>query len=113
MSAPSYWLQRQRKSDLQNLADQVGLKDYESLKKTELESALDEHMRANQTHLSQDPSFDPFYKRVHATASPLKKPALALIPRATAVAAVDTPKEKKPRPRRSLIKPRDAPTHPQ
>lgn len=27
MSAPSYWLQRQRKSDLQNLADQVGLKE--------------------------------------------------------------------------------------
>ncbi|KAI4122143.1 MAG: hypothetical protein LQ347_006609, partial [Umbilicaria vellea] len=104
MSAPSSWLQKQRKSDLQALAEQVGLKDYENLKKIELEYALDDHMRANQTRLSQDSSFEVFYRRLQAATSPVKKAAVAVLR-----PAIDEyeKEKKKPRPRRSIIKPRD------
>ena len=39
---------------------------YENLKKPELEIALDEHMRANQTTLSKDLSLQAYFRRVIA-----------------------------------------------
>ena len=44
---------------------------YDNLKKIDLETALDEHMRANQTRLSKDNALQPYYKRINP--SPVKK----------------------------------------
>ncbi|MCJ1474524.1 hypothetical protein MMC13_003182 [Lambiella insularis] len=86
-SGASTWLHGQRKVELLAIADKVGLKDYDSLKKPELEAALDDHMRANQTALSKDSSLQAFFKRVGA--SPSKKD-------------VANTESKTPRPRRSI-----------
>ena len=59
---------------------------YDKLLKSDLEAALDEHMRANQTTLSSDKSLQPYFRRV--SGSPLKKDS------------VDT-EAKTPRPRRA------------
>ncbi|KAI9816312.1 MAG: hypothetical protein M1827_001914 [Pycnora praestabilis] len=77
MSSTTSWLTKQRKSDLVELAGNVGLTDYDGLLKTDLENALDEHMRANQTTLSKDARFNPFYKRVSSDGSPVKREASA------------------------------------
>lgn len=44
---------------------------YDNLKKPELEAALDDHMRANQTSLSKESSLQAFFKRI--STSPSKK----------------------------------------
>ena len=46
---------------------------YQNLKKPELEVALDDHLRANQATLSKDSRLEPFYDRVFAPSSPVKK----------------------------------------
>ncbi len=47
---------------------------YASLKKAELEVALDEHLRANSSTYSKDPSLSEYYKRLGSTSrSPVKK----------------------------------------
>ncbi|KAI9756550.1 MAG: hypothetical protein M4579_003809 [Chaenotheca gracillima] len=73
MSSVSSWLKGQRKSDLVSYADEAGLKEYESLKKADLETALEEHLRANETTLSKNPKFNPFYSRAASSASPVKR----------------------------------------
>ncbi|KAI9777188.1 MAG: hypothetical protein M1839_009031 [Geoglossum umbratile] len=73
MSRPSNWLRTQRKPELVDLAELAGLQDYQSLKKPELEIALDDHLRANQSSLSKDPRLEPFYDRVFAPSSPVKR----------------------------------------
>jgi hypothetical protein len=50
------------------------ISSYENLKKSDLEVALDEHMRANQTKLAKDNALQPYYKRVN-NPSPVKKEA--------------------------------------
>ncbi|KAL8960752.1 MAG: hypothetical protein Q9193_002598 [Seirophora villosa] len=70
MSTVAYWLQKQRKPDLQNLAAHVGMKYYDGLLKTDLEVALDDFLRANQTSLQNDPQLSGFYKRL---GSPVKR----------------------------------------
>ncbi|KAI9833934.1 MAG: hypothetical protein M1819_003443 [Sarea resinae] len=93
MSGVPSWLQKQRKSDLTELAEKVGLKSYEGLKKDDLAAALDEHMRSNQSTLSQNSTLAPFYKRIASPSSPVK--------RETAAPASDgEPKSVKPRARR-------------
>ena len=62
------------------------------MKKTELEIALDEHMRANQSRLSKDSSLAAFYRRITAPSSPVK--------RETSVAVVVDDVTRKPRARR-------------
>ncbi|KAL8988738.1 MAG: hypothetical protein Q9177_002229, partial [Variospora cf. flavescens] len=68
MSTVAYWLQKQRKPDLQNLAAYVGMEDYDGLLKTDLEVALDDYLRANQTSLRDDPQLSGFYKRLGSPA---------------------------------------------
>ncbi|KAI1211630.1 uncharacterized protein F4807DRAFT_458525 [Annulohypoxylon truncatum] len=62
MSGANTWLQRQRKSDLVELAIQYGLKNFESLRKSELEHALDDHLGANEQVFSLDPQLHPYYQ---------------------------------------------------
>lgn len=77
MSGAIYWLQKQRKSELAGLADHVGLQNYENLLKPDLEVALEEYMRVNQTKLASDPSLEPFFKRI--AASPVKRESVSAI----------------------------------
>jgi len=72
MSGAATWLHGQRKTELVELAEKVGLRDYENLKKSELEMALDEHMRANQTKLVKDNALQPYFKRIN-NPSPVKR----------------------------------------
>jgi hypothetical protein len=72
MSGVSSWLQKQRKSELVELADNVGFKDYDGLKKSELEIALDDYLSKNSSTLSSDTRLIPFYKR-RSESSPIKK----------------------------------------
>ncbi|RFU25289.1 hypothetical protein B7463_g11045, partial [Scytalidium lignicola] len=72
MSGVSTWLQKQRKSDLVELADSVGLTDYDGMKKQELEAALDSYLTKNSAQFSSDTRLTPFYKR-RADTSPIKK----------------------------------------
>jgi len=75
MSALPY-LQKLRKSDLTEFAETTKLRDYASLKKAELEVALDEHLRNNSTTYSKEPSLNEYYKRLGGTSrSPVKKMA--------------------------------------
>lgn len=45
---------------------------YEGLLKSDLEVALEEHLRANESRLSGDPALEPFYRRIGAL-SPIKR----------------------------------------
>lgn len=74
MSGANSWLRGQRKSDLTELAQHTGLKNYESFKKTELELALDEYLTENSTQFASDPAVAPFYSsRSKTMGSPIKK----------------------------------------
>lgn len=127
MSTVAYWLQRQRKADLQNLAAHVGMIkyvlscqsltganydrlldalmdfaehwfSYDTLLKTELEVALDEFLRTNQISLQNDPQLSGFYKRIN---SPVKRESGG----GTATSLVE--EVKKPKQRRQTLKARE------
>lgn len=68
------WLRAQRKSDLVEIADEVGLKNYESYKKSELEAALDEYLAENSTKFSSRTNLTGYFNsRSKALGSPIKK----------------------------------------
>ncbi|KAI4271047.1 MAG: hypothetical protein LQ337_006283, partial [Flavoplaca oasis] len=73
MATVSYWLQRQRKPFLQDLASHVGMTQYDNLLKPDLEVALDDYLRKNQTRLHSDPALSPFYKRLENTPAKREK----------------------------------------
>ncbi|KAK8024224.1 hypothetical protein PG993_012290 [Apiospora rasikravindrae] len=74
MSGANSWLQRQRKAELVELAQQSGLTNYESFKKAELELALDEYLAQNSTQFMADPKFAPYFSsRNRAAGSPIKR----------------------------------------
>ncbi|KAI4254324.1 MAG: hypothetical protein L6R42_007241 [Xanthoria sp. 1 TBL-2021] len=105
MATVAYWLQRQRKPDLQNLASHVGMKQYDNLLKPDLEIALDDYLRKNQTRLQSDPALSSFYKRLE---SPVKRERGSGVG-ATSAAAEEA---KKPKQRRQTIKPVNSPFQP-
>ncbi|PSK37281.1 hypothetical protein B9Z65_2023 [Elsinoe australis] len=63
------WLGRQKKAELNALAERAGLDDVEGLRKDELASVLDEHFQKNATRLSGDAAFKEYYGR----SSPAKR----------------------------------------
>ncbi|KAI1177180.1 hypothetical protein F4777DRAFT_217984 [Nemania sp. FL0916] len=74
MSGANSWLQRQRKTDLVELAEHTGLKDFDSYKKVELELALDEYLAENATTFQSDPRLANYYaSRARTIGSPIKK----------------------------------------
>ncbi|KAK0626823.1 hypothetical protein B0T14DRAFT_119637 [Immersiella caudata] len=76
MSGANSWLARQRKSDLVELAQTVGLKDYESLKKNDLELQLDEYISDNASQFQSDPKLASYFSsRARTAGSPVKKEA--------------------------------------
>lgn len=64
MSSALPYLQKLRKSDLTELAETSNLKRYTSMRKAELEVALDDHLRANQTTYQDDPSLSDYYRHL-------------------------------------------------
>ncbi|KAK6951167.1 hypothetical protein Daesc_007698 [Daldinia eschscholtzii] len=76
MSGANSWLQRQRKTDLTELAQYTGLRNFESLKKSELELALDEYLAENSSTFSSDPKLANYYSsRARTAGSPVKRDA--------------------------------------
>ncbi|GAB1315067.1 Rho termination factor N-terminal domain-containing protein [Madurella fahalii] len=74
MSGGNSWLARQRKSDLVELAQTIGLKDYEGLRKSDLELVLDEYLSEHATQYQSNPKFNDYFKsRARAGGSPIKK----------------------------------------
>ncbi|KAI0389224.1 hypothetical protein F5Y17DRAFT_469845 [Xylariaceae sp. FL0594] len=74
MSGTNSWLQRQRKTDLAELAQRTGLKNYDALKKVELELALDEFLAENAATFQADPKLANYYaSRARTIQSPMKK----------------------------------------
>ncbi|KAI1199698.1 hypothetical protein F5X97DRAFT_295836 [Nemania serpens] len=74
MSGANSWLQRQRKTDLADLAQYAGLKNIDSLKKVELELALDEYLAENTATFQSDPKLANYYaSRARTIGSPIKK----------------------------------------
>ncbi|KAL8935822.1 MAG: hypothetical protein Q9216_005238, partial [Gyalolechia sp. 2 TL-2023] len=98
MSTVAYWLQKQRKPDLQNLAAHVGMKDFDNLLKIDLEIALDDFLRTNQSRLQNDPQVSGFYKRI---GSPVKRESGG----AATTSVVE--EVKKPKQRRQTLKARE------
>ncbi|PMD25318.1 hypothetical protein NA56DRAFT_642346 [Hyaloscypha hepaticicola] len=80
MSGASSWLQKMRKSELVELCDSVGYKDYEGQKKTDIEVGLDEYLTKNAATYSSDSRLAPFYKtRRGGESSPVKKEASSIL----------------------------------
>lgn len=50
---------------------------YESLLKSDLEVALEEHLRANEASLNKDPVLEPFYRRI--AVSPIKRESAGVL----------------------------------
>ncbi|KAJ4302294.1 hypothetical protein N0V88_002437 [Collariella sp. IMI 366227] len=74
------WLARQRKSELIELAQAVGVKDHEGMRKSDLELAIDEVLTEHTAHYQSDPRFQDYFKsRARASGSPLKR-ELAAVP---------------------------------
>ncbi|KAL1835278.1 hypothetical protein VTK73DRAFT_5842 [Phialemonium thermophilum] len=70
------WLQRQRKSDLVEIAQNIGLQEYENLKKSELEAQLDDYLSENSARFSSDSKLSGYYtSRARMAGSPVKKEA--------------------------------------
>jgi len=53
---------------------------FDNLRKSDLEVALDEHMRANRARLAKLPDLVPFYLRIAPTTSPVKREVVAIDP---------------------------------
>ncbi|SPO06624.1 uncharacterized protein DNG_09315 [Cephalotrichum gorgonifer] len=74
LSTSNSWLRGQRKSDLVEVADSVGLTNYESLKKAELEVALDKYLSQNATTFSSEPKVAGYFQsQAKARGSPVKR----------------------------------------
>ncbi|KAL6719751.1 hypothetical protein ACLMJK_001672 [Lecanora helva] len=71
MATGNAWLQKQRKPDLAEIADHVGLKNHARYRKNELEIAVEQILREKQTSLEKDPRVAPFYQGVDPS-SPVK-----------------------------------------
>ncbi|KAM0255476.1 hypothetical protein ACHAQJ_005703 [Trichoderma viride] len=75
ITAPSNaWLRAQRKSDLLELADSLGLQSYDGLKKTDLETALDDFIAGNSNRFSSRSDLQGYFNsRSKALGSPVKR----------------------------------------
>ncbi|KAL8779335.1 MAG: hypothetical protein Q9203_002831, partial [Teloschistes exilis] len=103
MSAVPYWLQKQRKPELHELAAHVGLKNYDKLLKMDLEQALNDHLRTNKTRLEKDPITTGFYKRLDSPVKRERDSGGHVSAAATSVVA----EVKKPKQRRQTLKARE------
>ncbi|KLU84960.1 hypothetical protein MAPG_03994 [Magnaporthiopsis poae ATCC 64411] len=71
------WLRSLRKTELIELAEHIGLKNYDGLRK-DLEATLDEYLTENSDRFAADPKLSPFYTqpaRTRGLGSPIKREA--------------------------------------
>ncbi|KAK0671818.1 hypothetical protein QBC41DRAFT_218680 [Cercophora samala] len=74
MSGGNTWLARQRKSDLVDLADAIGLTNYEKLLKADLEQAIDEFVSASPDRFINNPKLKGYFSsRARSENSPVKR----------------------------------------
>ncbi|KAI0407623.1 hypothetical protein F4802DRAFT_595026 [Xylaria palmicola] len=103
MSGTNSWLQRQRKTDLVELAQYTGLKNYDALKKVELELALDDFLAEHAPHFQLDPKLSNYYaSRARTIASPIKKDVDGPVEKPKAV------RRRAPKPVEELIAPTES-----
>ncbi|KKA29025.1 hypothetical protein TD95_004047 [Thielaviopsis punctulata] len=68
------WLHSQRKGELAELASDLGMKNYESLKKVDLETRIESFVLNNEASLVNNPRLANFWtSRARATGSPIKR----------------------------------------
>ncbi|KAK1828400.1 hypothetical protein QBC39DRAFT_265299 [Podospora conica] len=93
MSGANSWLARQRKSDLVELAQTVGLKDFDDLRKSELELRLDEFIAERSSQFQSDPKFTSYFSsRARTAGSPVKREAPELkVSRRRTIKALEEP----------------------
>ncbi|KAL8288869.1 hypothetical protein RB597_000788 [Gaeumannomyces tritici] len=75
------WLRSLRKAELIDLAEYIGLKNYDGLRK-DLEATLDEYLADNSDRFAADPRLSPFYTqptRTRGLGSPVKREAPDLL----------------------------------
>ncbi|KUI72819.1 hypothetical protein VM1G_08414 [Cytospora mali] len=73
-SSSNSYLRGQRKSGLLELAETVGLTNTDGMKKSDLETALDDYLAEKQSQFSSNPAAQPYYQaRARAIGSPVKK----------------------------------------
>ncbi|KPM43108.1 hypothetical protein AK830_g3448 [Neonectria ditissima] len=74
MSSVNSWLRGQRKPDLVELAENVGLQNYESFTKPELQAALDAFLAENQSRFASNSELTGYFNsRSKALGSPVKR----------------------------------------
>ncbi|KAK0635798.1 hypothetical protein B0T17DRAFT_485333 [Bombardia bombarda] len=74
MSGANSWLVRQRKSDLVELAQTVGLTNIDDLRKIDLELQLNEYLSDHSAQFQSNPKFAPYYtSRARTAGSPVKR----------------------------------------
>lgn len=74
MSSSNSWLRAQRKTELIELAENVGLQNYEGFKKLELEVALDSFLAEHQSRFAANPDLTGYFNsRSKALGSPVKR----------------------------------------
>ncbi|KAG0646894.1 hypothetical protein D0Z07_6200 [Hyphodiscus hymeniophilus] len=77
MSVPNF-LAKQKKADLAELAESLGL-SHEGLKKTELEVELEDYLTKNKSQYLNDTRFSSFYNKRRSESSPVKKEASSVL----------------------------------
>ncbi|OAA59087.1 hypothetical protein SPI_06289 [Niveomyces insectorum RCEF 264] len=88
------WLRAQKKSDLVDIAETVGLKNVASLKKSDLETSLDEYLTDNASQWSSNAKLSPYFNiRSRSAGSPVKK-ELSGSGSATSTSDVKVPKRR-------------------
>lgn len=78
MSGVSNFLAKQKKAELAELAESLGL-EHDGLKKTELEVELEDHLQKNKTQYQNDARFTSFYSKRRSESSPVKKEATSAL----------------------------------
>ncbi|KAJ6786672.1 hypothetical protein PWT90_08090 [Aphanocladium album] len=68
------WLKAKKKTELSEIADKIGLKNYKDLKKSDLETALDDFIAQHSARFTSNPDLAGYFtSRSKALGSPIKK----------------------------------------
>ena len=93
----------QKTQSITDVARSLLCSSYEHLLKSDLEVLLEEHLRANEETLRNDPALTPFFKRI--AQSPIKRESATAS--SLLKAAAEDEDRRKPRARRQTIKARE------
>lgn len=77
MSGISSWLQRQKRADLIELGESIGVKNLEDMRKTDIQAELESFLADNAATLSSNPRLAPYYNTRRTNLSPVKRESLS------------------------------------